>query len=120
MRKTSILALTMLLTAAMLAGCRSGSNEMDTTPGESVLPSTEMTEASTAPEPETTKATHPEPETTLTPDMTDPHGIDPSMPDTGEGLPDDNGDGFVDDTTGETGMDNDINGRIRSILPKKS
>ena len=120
MRKTSILALTMLLSAAMLAGCRSGRNEMETMPGESVLPGTEMTEMTTLPQPETTAATHPEPETTLTPDTTDPHGIDPDTMDTGDGLPDKNGDGIVEDNTGENDAENDAKGRIRKMLPGKS
>lgn len=119
MRKTSILALTMLLSATMLAGCRSGNNGMDTTPSDSVLPSTEMTEVSTTPAPEATQATRPAPETTGATDATNAQPMDPNQNEAGEGLPDDNGDGMVDDTTGETGADSDINSRIRKFIPRK-
>ena len=46
MKKYAILALTMILAASMLAGCRNPNQDMDTNPGNTSLPTGSSTEAS--------------------------------------------------------------------------
>lgn len=105
MKKYSIIALALILTATLLAGCRRRPNDMDTNPGDTSLPTGDMIEPTTHWETEP----HTEPMTTVP--RTDPTETEPGH--TGATTPTDDIHGATEETTNESG----IEGRFRRRVP---
>lgn len=94
MKKYTILALSLVLTAALFAGCGCTNRNMDSTSAPTLLPTTEATRA-------TTEATT---------EMTTVPTTDTTMPSTHETI--DNGNGPLEDTNATGGTDTE--GTVRN------